>query len=609
MKNNKKILTLIIVLIIIVIFAIAGVAYTYFCTDVFKSDKQKFFKYMSQTPEIFSGLESEELTQYYSKKNTNVYKYYGEFSAKIDEQTASMYMPNQRVYGEVENSKIVFDGERNKQNQYSHGTVAMKYSNGEEMKFEYINKEDSYGLKIDKILKKYLVLEESEFEEFAQKLAIPSFLISKVDAKNSENYKFTDEEKKALSDKIYKILDENLTDSMFKQEKLGDNLKYTLSLTASQIENIASKIFETIINDENVMNKLKQYYVQELNVSEEEADQEILELKESAEKYKERIKTNIEESDSDKSLDTELIQISAYTNKRKLINIELVTDEARASLSKDADKVALKIEKAEKDGESIVYNPLTTISFQNINEADSITQKFLISMEEYNFKVEFDANYKGIKDAEGSEELYTLQFEKYDEKEEQTYSMNYTANNKVSFENEIEEEDIKSNGVKINDYDEAKLQSTIEKVVSMVDQLNSKQMQDIGLEKNQNPIIYMFPFLSPFSGNNNVIEKSNTAKNNQQVEAVKEATKLKLQDLNAEYLEEQISNRQMNMSLDEYIDSNLSNASVLNELQKEISNDGYTASYDKNVGIVFTSKTDGSKLTCKIQNGKDVWSN
>lgn len=514
MKNNKKILTIIIVLIIIVIFAIAGVAYTYFYTDVFKTDKQKFFKYVSQNSEIFSGLGSEELTQYYAKKDTNGYKYDGEFSAQIDEQTASLYMPNQRMYSEVEKSKIIFEGEKDKQNQYSHGTIAMKYSNGEKMEFEYINKEDYYGLKIDKILKKYLVLENNNLEDFAQKLQIPisSTIPDKVEAKNLDSYNLTDEEKKTLHDKIYKILDENLTDAMFKEEKLGDNLKYTLSLTALQIENISSEIYETIINDEIVVNKLKQFFIQELEMSEDEADEQILELKKSAEEYKEQIKKDIEEYDSDESLATELIQISIYTNKGILINTELVTDEARFSLNRDVDKLTLKVEKAEKDGESIVYNPLATVSLEKLKELDSIAYKFLIAMDEDASKIEFDANYKGIQDLDDVKEQYTLQIEKEGEDEDEDYSLKYVVKNDVSFEDEIEEEDVISNGVKINNYDEAKLQSTLEKIVSMVVQLNKKQMEALGLEEDENPIMYMFPIFDMINGTlgnaNNIIEST-----------------------------------------------------------------------------------------------------
>ena len=45
--KSKKILIIIIILVILII-AIAGVAYAYFATDIFKSNRQMFFKYISQ---------------------------------------------------------------------------------------------------------------------------------------------------------------------------------------------------------------------------------------------------------------------------------------------------------------------------------------------------------------------------------------------------------------------------------------------------------------------------------------------------------------------------------------------------------------------------------
>lgn len=53
-KNSKKLLILIIVLVILI--AITGVAFAYFATDVFKSDKEMFFKYITQIADEKEGF-------------------------------------------------------------------------------------------------------------------------------------------------------------------------------------------------------------------------------------------------------------------------------------------------------------------------------------------------------------------------------------------------------------------------------------------------------------------------------------------------------------------------------------------------------------------------
>ena len=46
MKKNKKLLIALIVLVVLIV--IVGVAYAFVATDMFKSDKDQFFKYASQ---------------------------------------------------------------------------------------------------------------------------------------------------------------------------------------------------------------------------------------------------------------------------------------------------------------------------------------------------------------------------------------------------------------------------------------------------------------------------------------------------------------------------------------------------------------------------------
>ena len=69
----------------------------YFYTDVFKTDKEKFFKYIAKNVEAYDNLKSEELTQYLNTKKTQAYENEGEFYAQIDEQTAKEFMPNKKI--------------------------------------------------------------------------------------------------------------------------------------------------------------------------------------------------------------------------------------------------------------------------------------------------------------------------------------------------------------------------------------------------------------------------------------------------------------------------------------------------------------------------------
>ncbi len=80
-KKNTKILLILIIIIVIII--LAGVGILVFATDIFKSDKEMFFKYMADIGDPKKGFIDEELKQYFEKKNNTPYNDEGEFSVNI----------------------------------------------------------------------------------------------------------------------------------------------------------------------------------------------------------------------------------------------------------------------------------------------------------------------------------------------------------------------------------------------------------------------------------------------------------------------------------------------------------------------------------------------
>ena len=61
-KNTKILLIIIIVLFIVILFA--GVAVAYLATDIFRSDKELFFKYITQIGDQEKGFINNDLNQY-----------------------------------------------------------------------------------------------------------------------------------------------------------------------------------------------------------------------------------------------------------------------------------------------------------------------------------------------------------------------------------------------------------------------------------------------------------------------------------------------------------------------------------------------------------------
>ena len=72
-KNNGLKIAIVIVLVIILIL-IGVIALLYFATDVFRSNKEAFFKYTAQLIEQEDGFIDNTLTQYLEKKKNTPYE-------------------------------------------------------------------------------------------------------------------------------------------------------------------------------------------------------------------------------------------------------------------------------------------------------------------------------------------------------------------------------------------------------------------------------------------------------------------------------------------------------------------------------------------------------
>ena len=83
--NKKKIIIISIVLIFLLL--IAGAVYAFVATDMFKSNKDLFFKYASQLMDEENGLIDSKLVQYSEKKKNSPYEFVSELSTIIDSET------------------------------------------------------------------------------------------------------------------------------------------------------------------------------------------------------------------------------------------------------------------------------------------------------------------------------------------------------------------------------------------------------------------------------------------------------------------------------------------------------------------------------------------
>ena len=301
---KKRYLIMLIIAIALIIALGVGIAFVYFFTDIFKSNKQVFSKYISQNSEILEIFEDENVKAYSEKQKNTAYTSEGTIKTNVTFPDSS----EAKVASALQNCNITFTGKTDNLNKYMHQTIKVNYSDTQSMQFDLYRNIDIYAAKINEVLVKYIGIDNNNLKEFATKMQLPEQIISsmpnKIDLVNltSVSNIFTDEETSALKEKYFKIITDNLTDDMFSKENTSDETIYILTINEEQIKNIMVKLLENLKEDETLINKLKETLINNYNFTEENIQIYVTQYKEYLQKIIDSINSSSDTS-SDSILD------------------------------------------------------------------------------------------------------------------------------------------------------------------------------------------------------------------------------------------------------------------------------------------------------------------
>ena len=326
---SKKI-SIIIAIVIVLILATGGVfAYLYFSTDLLKTDKQAFFKYISKNAEaedsfdVKSFFSSDGVEAYYEKQQVTPYISSGSIKTDVTFQDSS----NADMASAIQNCSIYIDGKVDKLNNYSYKTIKANYSDDQGLQAEILHNGDIYAIRIDDVLNKFLGIENNNLKEFATKMGFDEEVISnipdKIDFSSIQNTKiFTDEELSQEIEKYSQIIQNNLTDDMFSKEEVDGNNVYVLTLTNEQLLRIMTQILNTVENDDVLFNSVKRYFSQNnMEWMENNVNTYIDKIKEEIQYIRDELNEEIMDTDRMSSID---FKIKAHTNGGNLLKTEIV---------------------------------------------------------------------------------------------------------------------------------------------------------------------------------------------------------------------------------------------------------------------------------------------
>ena len=429
----KKVIKVLIIVLIILMLAIGGVfAYLYFATDIFRTDKQMFLKYASESKDfIYNQLKDEDLDAYKMKLKNTPYENNGKISISYDTENSNKTAEMKHI----ENSNISISGKVDKANKINLQNIKVNYPQLKSIDIDLLAQDDIYGFKINNILKSYIVIENNNLQEWAKELGLNEELINLIPNKIDSNLIdsiISEDEVNQLIDKYTKLVINDLNDDMFSKTNQEKNTVYSLKINETQLKNIAKNVLETVKEDEVIWQVIRKVFTSFSIYSEEEVDNKIDELKSELEEYINNYGEDYTDEDynaenytdedyntedytaeddiygnitTDISKEDKIYVYNLYIEDKELIKIESVNDDESQIISKTENEIL--IEKKEKD-----YNDqedITTMTIEKKKEEDKLI--YNIEMSDNSKLIgSMSIGYRGLELLNQVEEVAVLNF-------------------------------------------------------------------------------------------------------------------------------------------------------------------------------------------------------
>lgn len=544
-KKKKGLLITIIILLIIVVLLGGTMAYLYFFTDMFKSNKQLFFKYSSQVVQNENGFIDNKLIQYFQKKKSASYENNGDIAFEVS-------IPNLEKELELANTfNITFTGKEDPNNTKSEKEISLNYSDNVNFPLTYRKTNNMTGIQTKYIGSSFVAIRNDEELSGYEELTKLTDL---------QDVQFSNEEIQNLKTTYFDNMLSNLEDSKFSVLTEGTTTGYKLTLTGEEFKNILVQILNSLKSDENTINKLNNI----LSV-----------FSDSAELDASVIEDLIQTINNDLEINNN-IELTVYENGGNLTRIDFVIEGNTITIKKEGNEQEvnynIELKPSEGNGMIAVNVKYTGLNSNNITENYEITLegeqnedsllaraqeaqdstkvmeeeeiiKFLIS-DIVTEKVANGQDYTQISDTDieqklssGEDESYTdMRLEKESDTEfsityistgdkfvinnageiiekpetntaeessdngtnnstqEKTIHYKYTIVNNVQFKDSVSIEDLtEDNAVILNDKDDAYVTNLMTSIQERLVQVNQVHMEELGVSEDENPIQYVIP--------------------------------------------------------------------------------------------------------------------
>lgn len=236
--KNSKFKIIIIAVIAILILGCAVFAWLYFGTDMFKSNKELFYKYASQF-NLSDFINTENYNNFSKRKQTETHFSSGAIGVQVTkgEQTIS--------------DNLQYSSKNDPSNNKASSELNLIRNDQTILTMHYLKNQDLYGLKFDDLVKQYIVFENNNLKDFATKLGMQD-TNSIPDKFEKINIDINTEEFKNLFNNYLNTIVSKIPDKNYSKLDNG----YKVELNSTEFKEIMQTVFETMRTDEQIYNNL-----------------------------------------------------------------------------------------------------------------------------------------------------------------------------------------------------------------------------------------------------------------------------------------------------------------------------------------------------------------
>ena len=464
-KKSRGLGITIIIILIIILLLIAGIAYLYFFTDMFKSNKQLFFKYTSQIVQSEDGFIGNQLMQYFQKKNSTSYENNGEITFEVS-------IPNMEDDLKLANNlNVTFSGKEDPNNSKSEKEISLNYSDSVNFPLTYRKTNNITGIQTQYIGNSFVAVRNDE--EISGLEDINNLL-------KLQNLEFSSEEIQSLKTTYFDNILNALDDSKFSTLTEGNLTGYRLTLTGEELKNILVQILNALKTDTNTMHKLNEI-LQGVGIDIQLDEDSIDDLIENI---------------NDLTLNDD-IEMTVYATEGNLSRVDIGSAGNTLTMNKEESgqevtTFTISLNTTEQDTSAIFTAKYSGLNSDNVTETYELTLEGMY--EETNVVEKADNTPDNTGEiVEEPEESSTN--ETSTNTSENTISHNkYSMTNNVQFKDSVDIEDLsEDNAVILNDQDSEYVTNLMNAIQERMGEVNQVKMEELGVSEDENPIQYLIP--------------------------------------------------------------------------------------------------------------------